>query len=59
VGDAALLRLESSSRAARLYRVGDGDGGWRVLGIGADFVRLGGAGGERIVRLRRARGARE
>ena len=55
-GDAALLRLDRAAKGGRLYRVGEGSGGWRVAAIGADRVTLATGEGTRIVRLAPPRG---
>lgn len=52
-GDAALLRLDRAGRGGRLFRTGEGAGGWRVASIGTDQVTLAGAGGARVLRLPR------
>jgi hypothetical protein len=52
-GEAALLRLDRAGKGGRLFRIGDGAGGWRVASIGTEQVTLAGAGGTRVLRLAR------
>jgi hypothetical protein len=55
LGTAALLRLTRASRAARLFRVGDGAGGYTVQRILADRVMLSGPSGSVVLRLSQQR----
>lgn len=50
-GSAALLRLDPLARGSRLYRPGEGAGGYRVKSIGADRVELDGPTGATVVTL--------
>lgn len=52
-GESALLRLDRAGRGGRLFRIGDGAGGWRVASIGFDQVTLTGTNGTRVLRLAR------
>ncbi|MDZ7631061.1 MAG: hypothetical protein U5K74_06875 [Gemmatimonadaceae bacterium] len=51
MGTAALLRLDPLARGSRLYRPGEGAGGYRVRSIGTDRVELEGATGVVVVTL--------
>jgi hypothetical protein len=50
-GSAALLRLDPMRAGSRLYRLGEGVGGYRVRSIGADRVELDGPAGSTVLTL--------
>ena len=51
MGRAALLRLDPNTTAARLFRLGDGAGGYRLRSIGTDRVELTGPDGAVVLEL--------
>jgi hypothetical protein len=51
LGSAALLRLDPTRAGSRLYRLGEGVGGYRVRSIGADRVELDGPAGATVLTL--------
>jgi hypothetical protein len=51
LGSAALLRLDPTRSGSRLYRLGEGVGGYRVRSIGADRVELDGPAGSTVLTL--------
>lgn len=50
-GSAALLRLDPLRAGSRLYRLGEGVGGYRVRSIGTDRVELDGPAGSTVLTL--------
>ncbi len=50
-GSAALLRLDPARTGSRLYRLGEGLGGYRVRSIGTDRVELDGPAGATVLTL--------
>ncbi|MES3033948.1 MAG: hypothetical protein V4813_08115 [Gemmatimonadota bacterium] len=51
MGRAALLRLDPGITGARLFRLGEGAGGYRLRSIGADRVELSGPTGAIVLEL--------
>ena len=51
LGRAALLRLDPNTSSARLYRLGEAAGGYRLRSIGTDRVELSGPAGAVVLEL--------